>query len=271
MDSSSNIAAIYTAAADTLDTLPFWHHFGRRTIERLGLVAGSHVVDLCCGTGASALPAAETVGPAGRVVGIDITEALLAQARAKARAAGLDSITFQCADVADLDLPRASFDAVVSVFGLFFIDDMSRVLARAWEWLAPDGVLAITTWGEDVLAPGEALFQEAVEREAPSLHAPGHAARLDTPEKIAAVFDEAGLPAPAIERDRWEMPLPSPESFWPVIMGTSNRGAYETLLPPARERVRGAVIEALRARRVTATAMDCLYATVRKGRLSIGD
>jgi SAM-dependent methyltransferase len=222
------------------------------------------VLDLCCGSGGSALPAAEAVGPSGAVLGVDITEALLSQARAKAAASGLDQVTFRCADVAGLDFPPASFDAVVSVFGLFFVEDMSGLLARAWQWLAPGGVLAITTWGEDVLAPGEALFWDAVEREDPSVRTPGHAARLDTPEKITAVFAAASLPAPEVERDRWEMPLPSPEAFWPVILGTSNRGVYDALTPGQRERVRRAVSEGLRARGVTATAMDVLYAIARR-------
>jgi ubiquinone/menaquinone biosynthesis C-methylase UbiE len=268
-DTHTDIAAVYTAAADTFDTLPFWHHFGRRTVERLALPTGGRVLDLCCGSGASALPAAEAIGPSGSVLGIDITEALVDQARQRAAAAGLRHAAFQCASVESLTFSTASFDAVISVFGLFFIADMSGLLARAWEWLTPGGVLAITTWGEDVLAPGEALFQEAVEREAPSVHTPRHAARLDTPEKVAGVFAAAALPTPTIDRDRWEMPLASPEVFWPVIMGTSNRGAYDALTPPARQRVRAAVLAGLRG--VSATSMDALYAVVRRPRASIGD
>jgi ubiquinone/menaquinone biosynthesis C-methylase UbiE len=265
MDARARIAATYTAASDTLDTLPFWHHFGRRTVERLRLQPGARVLDLCCGTGASALPAAEAVGPTGSVLGVDLTEALVRQARAKAEARGLAQATFRCADVETLTFPSATFDAIVSVFGLFFIPDMSGLLARAWDWLAPGGHLAITTWGQDVLAPGEALFWDAVVAENPSLKTAGHASRLDTPGKIAAVFAAAALPAPEIVCDRWEMPLASPEAFWPVIMGTSNRAAYEGLSAPQQARVRAYVTAQLRARRVHATAMDVLYASARRG------
>jgi ubiquinone/menaquinone biosynthesis C-methylase UbiE len=257
-------AATYTAAADTLDSLPFWHHFGRRTVERLGLEAGARVLDLCCGSGASALPAAEAVGPTGWVLGVDITEPLLEQARAKAAARGLAHVTFRAAPVESLVFEPGEFDAVLSVFGLFFIEDMSALLARAWRWLRPGGPLAITVWGQDVLAPGEGLFWEAVVAEEPSLQTAGHASRLDTADKIAAVFAGAGLPAPEIVADRWEMPLASPEAFWPVIMGTSNRGAYDALTPPQQARVRRRVTEALGARGVTATAMDVLYAVARR-------
>lgn len=233
-------------------------------MERLGLGPGARVLDLCCGTGASALPAAEAVGPFGSVLGVDITAALVRQAREKAAARGLIQARFECADVASLAFPPGSFDVVISVFGLFFVDDMSGLLARAWSWLGPGGVLAITSWGEDVLAPGEALFWDAVDREDPSLRTPGHAARLDTPAKLAAVFAAAGLPVPDIARDRWEMPLPSAEAFWPVIMGTSNRGAYDRLTAAQQHRVRASVTDTLRARGVAGTAMDVLYAVARR-------
>lgn len=225
--SLSRIAATYSAAADHFDALPFWERFGRATVERLGLRPGARVLDLCCGTGASALPAAARVGPAGSVLGIDITEALLAQARAKAGLEGLANVTFRNAPVERLAFPPASFDAVLSVFGLFFVQDMAGLLARAWEWLAPGGVLAITTWGEEVLSPGEALFREAVLAEDPSLE--------------------------------------TPEAFWPVIMGTSNRAAFDALSPETRLRVRRRVTDVLRARGVRATRMDVLYALARRG------
>jgi SAM-dependent methyltransferase len=263
MDNPYPAADIYTAASDTFDSLPFWHLFGRRTVERLALPPGSRVLDLCCGSGASALPAAEAVGPRGTVLGVDITEALVRQARAKAAARELTQARFECKNVETLTFPPASFDAVISVFGLFFIDDMSGLLARAWQWLTPGGQLAITTWGEDVLAPGEALFWEAARKEDPSLQPPGHASRLDTREKLAAVFGAAGLRAEMAE-DRWEMPLATPEAFWPVILGTSNRAGYEALLPAQRDRVRASVTEALSARGVKATGMDVLYAVARR-------
>ena len=258
------VAATYTAAAESFDDLPFWSHFGRATVSRLHLKPGARVLDLCCGTGASALPAAEAVGPAGMVLGIDITEALLERARTKAAAAGFRHATFEATAVESLQFAEGSFDAVISVFGLFFVDDMAGLLARAWSWLAPGGVVAITSWGEQVLAPGEALFWEAVLKENPALAPKSHAGRLDTPDKIAAVFAEAGLPHPEIAHERWDMPLASAEDFWPVILGTSNRAALDALTPEQRTRVRASVLDTLRARDVASVAMDAWFATARK-------
>jgi ubiquinone/menaquinone biosynthesis C-methylase UbiE len=259
------IAATYSAAAGCFDDLPFWSHFGRATVSRLQLKRGAHVLDLCCGTGASALPAAEAVGPVGAVLGIDITEALLARGRAKAAAAGLGNLTFEATAIEDLRFPPASFDVVLSVFGLFFVEDMAGLLSRAWSWLAPGGVLAITTWGTQVLAPGESLFWEAVLREAPSLTPKSHAERLNTPQKVAAVFAAAGLPRPAIAHGRWDMPLASPDAFWPVVLGTSNRAALDALTPEQQTRVRTYVTETLRTRQVTSAATEVWFAESVKG------
>jgi ubiquinone/menaquinone biosynthesis C-methylase UbiE len=62
-------AATYNAAADSFDhPVNSWDRFGRNTINRLDLKPGSQVLDVCCGSGASALPAAGQVGKAGRLL-----------------------------------------------------------------------------------------------------------------------------------------------------------------------------------------------------------
>lgn len=264
MADSARIVAAYTAAADHFDALPFWHHFGRLTVERLGLAEGARVVDLCCGTGGSALPAAERVGPAGTVLGVDVTPALVAQARAAAMARGLTWAAFEVGDVASLQMAPRSLDAVVSVFGLFFLDDMPGVLRRAWSWLAPGGQLAITVWGRVVLSPGEPYFWEAVLREDPAQEHISPAALLAEPGALHALFGDAGLGAPAVSTERWRMPLPSAEAFWPVIMGTSSRGVFDALRPDAQARVKSAVLGRLRDEGVSGLEMEALIAIARK-------
>jgi ubiquinone/menaquinone biosynthesis C-methylase UbiE len=79
-------AATYNAASDHYDqpALSFWDLYGRRTIERLSLQPGAYVLDVCSGSGASALPAAGRVASNGRVLAVDLAEGLLDLARAKA-------------------------------------------------------------------------------------------------------------------------------------------------------------------------------------------
>src|SRR5262252_9711979 len=115
-------ARTYGAAADhyTKAALSFWDRFGSATVSRLPLAAGDAVLDLCCGAGASAIPAAHAVGPDGRVLGIDVADPLLELARARAAREGLANAEFHHGDATRTGLPDGGFDAVVCVFCVFF-------------------------------------------------------------------------------------------------------------------------------------------------------
>ena len=86
------------------------------------------MLDVGCGTGASALPAAEIVGPKGVVVGVDLSARMLDRTRAKATERGLRNFEFRLADMTSLDYPDGHFDAVVSVFSIFFVPDMEGLV-----------------------------------------------------------------------------------------------------------------------------------------------
>ena len=106
-------ACTYGAAADhySLAALNFWDRFGAATVSRLSLTAGHTVLDLCCGAGASAIPAARVTGPQGRVLGIDVAESLLEIARTRAAREGLANTYFRYGDATRTALPDGSFDA----------------------------------------------------------------------------------------------------------------------------------------------------------------
>src|SRR6478752_8018249 len=100
-EAKAKATATYNAAADSFDepALAFWNLIGQRTIERLRLKPGDRVLDVACGSGASAMPAAQSVGESGTVLGVDLAERLLELARAKARRLGLTNIRFQVGDM----------------------------------------------------------------------------------------------------------------------------------------------------------------------------
>ena len=102
-------AATYDAAVDHFDDEPltFWDRIGRRTVERLALSLSAQVLDVGCGTGASALPAAQAVGPSGRVVGVDLSARLPRQG-GRAR---LTDVEFRIGDMTSSGYPDQSFDA----------------------------------------------------------------------------------------------------------------------------------------------------------------
>jgi ubiquinone/menaquinone biosynthesis C-methylase UbiE len=147
-ETKERAAFVFNAAADNFDdsALGFWNYFGRNTIEKLSLQTGAQVLDVCCGSGASAIPAAEAVGPSGLVVGIDLADNLLELARAKAGRRLLKSILFHKADMLALPYPDESFEAVICVFGIFFVPDMSSAVQELWRfvrlvegWRSPHG------------------------------------------------------------------------------------------------------------------------------------
>jgi len=162
----------YNAAADYFDAEPlgFWARYGRRTVERLRLRPGAHVLDVCCGTGASALPAAQAVGPEGHVIAVDLAGDLLKLGQVKAQTAGLQCVEFRRGDMTDLGFPDHHFDAVVCVFGIFFVPDMETQVAELWRLVRPGGQLAITTWGARFWSPAYEIWLEAVRRVRPDLY-----------------------------------------------------------------------------------------------------
>src|SRR5436190_12458234 len=171
-EAQAKAASTYNAAADRYDdpANSFWARFGRSTIERLGLRPGEHVLDVCCGSGASAVPAAESVAPGGSVIGVDLSENLLRLARGKAHSLGLKNIEFRSADMLALPFPDQHFDVVVCVFGVFFVPDMASAVRSLWRVLRRGGKLAITTWGPRFFEPANTAFWNAVREVRPDLY-----------------------------------------------------------------------------------------------------
>src|ERR1700739_4304229 len=136
-------AVAYNAAADHFDdeALGLWAKYGRRTVERLALPSDATVLDVGCGTGASALPAAEQVGPKGKVIAVDLADRLLAIARRKAAARQLANIEFRHGDMENLGFPDQHFDAVICVFAIFFVPDVAKQIRELWRVVRPNGQL----------------------------------------------------------------------------------------------------------------------------------
>src|SRR5262245_39397495 len=87
-----------------------------RIAERARIAAGQRVLDVGTGTGILALHVARRVGDSGKVTGIDLSEGMLALARAKAARAGLANVEFLSRDAERLEVGAGAFDAVVSLF-----------------------------------------------------------------------------------------------------------------------------------------------------------
>jgi SAM-dependent methyltransferase len=107
------------------------------------LEPGERVLDLGCGAGTDTLVAAQMVGPAGRVIGIDMTPEMLAQAREAAGELGAENVEFVEAEAEHLPFSDASFDVVISNGVIDLIPDKDAVFAELERVLRPGGRIQI--------------------------------------------------------------------------------------------------------------------------------
>ncbi|MFZ0890965.1 MAG: methyltransferase domain-containing protein [Thermoplasmata archaeon] len=115
-------------------------------IERARIRSGEKVLDLGTGPGEPALTIAVKVGGAGRVVGVDLSEKMIALAQRAAAAREISNVEFRVMDCGALKLPGASFDVAVSSFGFQIFTNPEKAAAEAYRILRPHGRIAVCVW-----------------------------------------------------------------------------------------------------------------------------
>jgi ubiquinone/menaquinone biosynthesis C-methylase UbiE len=134
-----------------------------KLIDLAGVMPGERVLDVACGTGVVARTAAARVGPAGRVVGLDLGPAMLTVARALP-SVGRAAVEWVEASALALPFPGAAFDAVLCQHGLQQFPDRPAALGEMRRVLVPRGRLAVAVWGRIEGSPGMAALVAALER-----------------------------------------------------------------------------------------------------------
>ncbi len=118
---------------------------GETLAERLNLAPDATVLDVAAGNGNATLAFARRWA---RVTSTDYVDSLLAKGRERARAEGLN-VRFQLADAEDLPFEDASFDAVVSTFGVMFTPDHDQAAAELMRVCRPGGTIGLANWTPD--------------------------------------------------------------------------------------------------------------------------
>jgi ubiquinone/menaquinone biosynthesis C-methylase UbiE len=109
-----------------------------RAVQALGLRAGGSVVDIACGTGLNFPLIEEVIGPGGRIVGVDLTDAMLARAQRRIATNGWSNISLVQADAAHFDFP-AGVDAILSTYALTQVPECAEVIAHGAAALSGGG------------------------------------------------------------------------------------------------------------------------------------
>jgi len=111
-------------------------------VARLNIVPGSRVLDVACGTGNTAIPAAHA---GANVTGVDIASNLVEQARTRAAKEGLQA-KFEEGDAEQLKFADGSFDVIISMFGAMFAPRPELVAAEFLRVCRPGGLIAMANW-----------------------------------------------------------------------------------------------------------------------------
>jgi demethylmenaquinone methyltransferase / 2-methoxy-6-polyprenyl-1,4-benzoquinol methylase len=197
------IAGVYDVM-NTAMTAGLHHGWRERAADRAELEPGESALDVCCGTGDLALALANRVGPYGRVIGSDFSEAMLDLAREKASARGAAQVRFEWADALSLPYDDESFDAVTVGFGVRNLADVELGISEMARVLKPGGRLVILEITQPQRPPLSTFFAIWFDRLVPMLgvlagdreaysYLPQSVKRFPPPAGLAAILGEAGL------------------------------------------------------------------------------
>jgi demethylmenaquinone methyltransferase/2-methoxy-6-polyprenyl-1,4-benzoquinol methylase len=113
-----------------------------QAVEALGLRAGDTVVDVACGTGLNFQLIEDVIGPGGRIVGVDLTDAMLAQAQERVEANGWRNVSLVQSDAVAFEFP-AEVDAILSTYALSQVPECAEVIAHGAAALSGGGRWAV--------------------------------------------------------------------------------------------------------------------------------
>jgi SAM-dependent methyltransferase len=164
-------------------------------LDAAHLTPADRVLDVGCGCGATTLAAARAV-TSGDAVGVDLSVTMLARAREAAEAAGVRNVTFEVGDAQVHPFQPASFDAVISRFGVMFFADPVGAFANLRAATRTGGIVSFVCWqplaaNEWLLVPGAALAEHVPLPDFGSTDAPGMFAFAD-PDRVRRVLSDAG-------------------------------------------------------------------------------
>jgi len=223
-------------------------------LARSGVTAGETVLEIGCGTGAATIPFAEAVGPSGRVVGVDLSEPMLEDARKRVAESGLSNIALLQADAQVHPFEPGQFDLITSRFGVMFFADPFAAFSNLLPAARTGGRLCFVCWApladnQHWLIPYEVALRHLGPPAPQPARAPGPLA-LSDPDYVRSILETAGFADIAIDR---ETPMitgstPEEEAEHACIMGPSGRLIDEKKPNEAlRETIRQEMVEAFAA------------------------
>jgi ubiquinone/menaquinone biosynthesis C-methylase UbiE len=229
---------------ETLDRV--FKPFEELLVEAVAARKATRVLDIGCGTGSTTLAIARQIGSQGSAVGLDISEPMIALAKERA---GRESAPprFICADAQTYAFEPASFDMIVSRFGVMFFDDSVRAFANLRRAVSSGAALHAIAWR----SPADNPFMTAAERAAAPFLPQMPARKADEPGQFA--FADRNRVQEILEKSGWTevdiQPLDVECTLTERELDAyiTRLGPLGRVLPQLDEPTRARVIEAVRA------------------------
>lgn len=246
------IASVFGRAAQAYDTvIPFFASFGARLVELARLSPGDRVLDVGCGRGATLVPAAERVGPGGRVLGVDLSQEMVDLLANDLRRRQLSNASVVRMDAGELQVDASSFDVVVSNFVLHLAADPERAAVGFLRALRRGGRCAVSApIGED---PDWKFFGNLVRSFAHRASRP-IAIPFRSDFDLETVIDGAGFERLQSFDEEIRFVFADEQAWWDWSWSHGMRSLFEALPSAVLEELRNEVFDELKAR-VTADGL----------------
>ena len=250
-DPRERVISVFNLVAAGYDRpeLRFFPFCADRLIARLNPLPGTKLLDVATGTGVVALAAAQAVGEQGRVMAIDLSEAMLDQLHEKIAKFGVQNIDLHVMDAGLLEFRRDYFDNIVCSYGIFFLPDMAAGLREWVRVLKPGGRVLFTAFGKRAFQPMmERLLKqlEPYDVENKGDNAVNTAMRLAEPDRCRELLNKAGLQQTEVATEQVGYHLKDETQWWDVLWNSGMRGKLEQIPAAQREAFRAGHLAEIR-------------------------
>lgn len=180
-------------------------------IELAQVKQGQEILDIATGTGLVAITAAQILGSAGRVVGVDISKGMLEQAQRKIDTLGLKNVELIEADADYIDFNNSSFDIIFCSSALVYLTNIQNALQQWHRFLKPGGLVAFSCFAETAHTAA-ILFRKKAQTYGISIPNPNEP--LGDPQKCQDLLNEAGFQNIQVVIEQFGSYLSNVEKAW---------------------------------------------------------
>ncbi|NHC34847.1 class I SAM-dependent methyltransferase [Scytonema millei] len=222
-DRKQQVTFGFNLAAPGYDSpaLRFLPACANRVVEIANLQPGQRVLDIATGTGTAAIASARKVGSKGQVVGIDLSQNMLEQARQKIANTDLNNINLRQEDAEKFSFGDNSFDTAICASGIFFLSDMLAGLREWWRVIKPGGTVVLSSFSKMAFEPmAETISAQIQAYEVPS---PSSREQIDTPEKCFNIMQAASFEKIELQIEQLGYFLSSLDEWWELVWNAGFR------------------------------------------------